>query len=454
MHVDKVGVQVKGLVCMCVPRIVQALYYTRCHNYIYREMASSSAQGGYEHEFIDAVRDDHICQICQLPARDPQQTTCCGKVYCKSCINRMLPSSHPYSPLHHHSYSLSLSLHSSSNCPNCRSNIQYFPDKASDRRIKELKVKCDNHKNGCKWKQELAQLEEHLSKCGYVEVICMNNCKQFVLQHNLSNHLQNQCPMREYQCPKCKEKGKYQTITTDHLKVCLEHRITCPNPGCGVRYKRKNTLPHISTCQRKKIKCDYSKIGCAHESCRDEMAEHISESTEHHLKLAMQQLATQTCPTVIKMDKFQIHKDTSATWYSPPFYSHPRGYKMCLKVYANGIGDDEDTYVSVYLYMMRGENDDNLVWPFQGEVTLTLLNQLEDKDHKEFMISYDEEDNNSRVTDGERGGTGWGVSKFISHEELGHRADTNCQYLKDDSLYFRVSVKVHEACKPWLIPTT
>ena len=396
-------------------------------------MASSSARGGYEHEFIDAVRDDLTCQICQLPARDPQQTTCCGKVYCKSCINRL----------------------QSIKCPNCRSNIQHFPDKASDRRIKELEVKCDNSKNGCKWKQELAQLEQHLSKCGYAKVECKNNCKQFVLRRNISNHLQNQCPMREYQCPKCKEEGKYQTITTDHLEVCLEQDITCPNPGCDALFKRKNTIPHLYTCQKERIKCDYSKIGCAHESCHDEMAEHISESTEHHLKLAMQQLATQTCPTVIKMDKFQIHKDTSAEWYSPPFYSHPGGYKMCLNVDANGNG--KGTHVSVFLSMMRGENDDNLVWPFQGKVTFTLLNQLEDKDHREDMLLYDEyvdKDNNSRVTDGERGSGGYGETQFISHKELGHRADTNCQYLKDDSLYFRVSVKVHEACKPWLTPTT
>ena len=418
-------------------------------------MASSSAQGGYEHDFIDAVRDDLICQICQLPARDPQQTTCCGKVYCMSCINRLLPSSHPYSPFHHPSYSLSLSLRSSSNCPNCRSNIQYFPDKASERRIKELKVKCDNHKNGCKWEQELAQMEEHLSKCGYAKVDCENNCKQFLLRNNLRNHLKNQCPMREYQCPKCKEKGKYQTITTDHLEVCLEQDITCPNPECGVRYKRKETYKHRSQCPNEKIECSYSKIGCKHKSLRKDMPEHIKESTEDHLTLSMTQIAT-FLSTTIKMNNFCLKKTSDTEWYSPPFYSHPGGYKMCLNVVANGLDDAEGTHVSVSLFMMRGENDDDLVWPFQGEVSVTLLNQLEDKDHREAKATYntdEREDHNSRVTDGKRGGA-YSEPQFISHEELGHKADTNCQYLKDDSLYFRVSVKVHEACKPWLTPTT
>ena len=401
-------------------------------------MASSSAQGGYEHEFIDTVRDDHICQVCQLPARDPQQTTCCGKVYCVSCINRL----------------------QSSNCPNCRKSLternrikKYFPDKASDRRIKELKVKCDNHKNGCKWEQELAQLEEHLPECGYAEVDCENNCKQFVLRHNLRNHLQNQCPTREYQCPKCKEKGKYQTITTDHLEVCLEQDITCPNPGCGVLFKRKETYKHRSLCPNEKIECSY--FGCKHKSLRKDMPEHIKESNEDHLTLAIKQITTLLSAT-IKMDNFCLKKTNDTYWYSPPFYSHPGGYKMCLSVVANGHDDAEGTHVSVYLYMMRGENDDNLVWPFQGEVTYTLLNQLEDKDHREvIMILFDDvsEKYMSRVTDGKRGDDGYGSPQFISHEELGHRADTNCQYLKDDSLYFRVSVKVHEACKPWLTPT-
>ena len=404
-------------------------------------MASSSAQGGYEHEFIDAVRDDLICQICHLPARDPQQTMCCGKVYCKSCINRL----------------------QSNSCPNCRNSLternrikKYFPDKASDRRIKELKVKCDNHKNGCKWEQELAQLKQHLSKCGYAKVDCENNCKQFVSRHNLSNHLQNQCPMREYQCPKCKEEGKYQTITTDHLEVCLEQDITCPNPGCGVLFKRKETYKHRSLCPNEEIKCSYSKIGCKHKRLRKDMPEHIKESTEDHLTLAMTQIAT-LINTTVKMDNFCLKKTNDTDWYSPPFYSHPRGYKMCLNVVANGLDDAEGTHMSVFLSMMRGENDDNLVWPFQGKVTLTLLNQLEDNNHREDMILYYDEDVNeytySRVTVGERGDDGYGETQFISHEELGYRADTNCQYLKDDSLYFRVSVKVHEACKPWLTPS-
>ena len=44
-------------------------------------------------------------------------------------------------------------------------------------------------------------------------------------------------------------------------------------------------------------------------------------------------------PTELTMTNFDQHKIDSDEWYSPPFYTHPRGYKMCLCMDANGNGD-------------------------------------------------------------------------------------------------------------------
>ena len=66
---------------------------------------------------------------------------------------------------------------------------------------------------------------------------------------------------------------------------------------------------------------------------------------------------------------------------------------MCIKVDTNGGGDAADTYVSVYAYLMKGSNDDTLPWPFTGEVTITLLNQLADENHhtRSFLFPEDQE---------------------------------------------------------------
>ena len=107
---------------------------------------------------------------------------------------------------------------------------------------------------------------------------------------------------------------------------------------------------------------------------------------------------------LLVITNFAERKSSKRVWHSPPFYTHPQGYKMCLTVYANGDGDGEDTHVSVYTHLMKGAFDDNLKWPFQGRVVLQLCNQLEDKRHCGHTISFSETTDPkaiSRVTGGE-----------------------------------------------------
>ena len=125
---------------------------------------------------------------------------------------------------------------------------------------------------------------------------------------------------------------------------------------------------------------------------------------------------------------------------------------MCISVFANGYDSGEGTHVSVYGYLMRGENDEYLPWPFTGKVTVKLLNQLEDKNHlcKDMTFPFDNEVS-QRVVDKERSRSGWGWSTYISHSDLGHNTAKNCQYLKDDRLYFKISVDAKSSSTPWLI---
>jgi hypothetical protein len=65
----------------------------------------------------------------------------------------------------------------------------------------------------------------------------------------------------------------------------------------------------------------------------------------------------------------------SEEWYSPPFYTHPHGYRMCLEVHCNGKNMDKGSHVSLFVNLIQGEYDEQLKWPFCGEVTIQLLNQ-------------------------------------------------------------------------------
>ena len=92
-------------------------------------------------------------------------------------------------------------------------------------------------------------------------------------------------------------------------------------------------------------------------------------------------------------------------------------------------GSGEGTHVSVFAYLIKGDNDDSLTWPFTGTVTFELLNQLEDRNHHKASVTFpaDDEDN-ERVLEWERSQCGWGQPKFISHAALHQPATNNCRY--------------------------
>ena len=147
------------------------------------------------------------------------------------------------------------------------------------------------------------------------------------------------------------------------------------------------------------------------------------------------------------MTEYSKHKG-NPRWYSPPFYTGPGGYKICLKVYADDKVDGTGTHVSVFVTLMRGEHDDKLTWPFRGNITIQLMNQNSDEDNVEYTVVFDDrtathEDVSGRVTVRIRAKNGWGRCKFISHTKL---ESATKQYIKNDCIKFRVTkVVVHSA---------
>ena len=224
-----------------------------------------------------------------------------------------------------------------------------------------------------------------------------------------------------------------------------------------------------------KVLCKYSTIGCKEEVERKDLREHERDS-QLHLHLAvdsvhqqqitimkqqitirdqdrkLEHLQTKETPMTYKFTHYDQHKTASEKSYSPAFYTSPGGYKMCISINANGNKDGKGTHVSVYAHLMKGENDDHLPWPFTGEITIDLLNQLENENHYSLSMTFPPDKHTSqRVVNEEGPNTGYGFSTYISHSYLGYNAIKNCQYLKDDCLYFKVSADAKSSSKPWLV---
>ena len=326
----------------------------------------------------------------------------------------------------------------------------------------------DRLRVGCKWVGELRDLKDHLDsdkrKCKYILLPCSFGCGQWVRRHGMKHHKLHECPKRDHTCEYCSYHDSRDIVMEQHLPVCHEFPVKCPNKCLVVGgLKRKQLKAHIDKCPLQEIECPFSSAGCTVKLPRNQMVEHEDTAMRQHLRIVAKQLNSLqessapctlgpvVCPQHVYnippvdfiMKGFLEKKQADKVWTSPPYYTHIGGYKFCLKVYPNGLGRGKGTHLSVYAYLMRGEHDDELEWPIEKSVTVELLNQRDAKGHHSitFHLNRYSDDNGtctSRVVDKETA-CGYGSTLFISHTDLSYNPATNTEYLQDDCLRLRVS---------------
>ena len=271
----------------------------------------------------------------------------------------------------------------------------------------------------------------------------------------MKKHKSNTCVKRPVTCEYCGFHNKRDHVVNTHYPICLEFPVGCPNK-CQVKdLKRKQLQLHTSNCPLQKTACPFNIIGCHTQLPRQEMPSHMKAEMEQHLLMLHQMRPVQepalppvadnpqdlfnVPPVEFTVTDFLQKKKANTIWYSPPFYTHPHGYKMCLQVYVNGRGDGKGTHLSVFVPLMKGEHDEHLEWPFEGEISYQLLNWRENKQHYKETLHFNTKHikHCARVTK-EDIRHGRGHSQFISHSSLSYNSTSNTEYLQDDCLQLRV----------------
>ena len=410
---------------------------------------------GYDLHLVEqGDYETYKCPICHLIVRDAHQLNCCGKIFCRNCLMKHVKSVQTISY-----YRGIVKI----NCPCCRKKLEfkkegqgYFQDTKSNQEIQSLKVYCTHKVAGCKWTGELRQESEHSDSCQYKTIRC-SKCNQKMLKLNLQSHTSNECPMRIYKCHLCGEQDTYKSITGEHKsKKCPKVILSCKNPACNEKVERCKMVIHRQSCPKEAINCPYSNVGCTYLAEREIIEKHVEENTELHLSIAvkrvmeMQLQPKAVCPMMIKFSCFSHYKELDEEWYSPGIYTCEGGYKFRLCIYPNGAGDGEGDHVSVFINVMPGEYDDTLEWPLRGNFTVSMLNQLENRNHCCLSICFNENSKEYGACKKKEDESGWGLHKFILQSQLGFNSQSNTQYLKDDTLYFKIDVTIHSTTKPWL----
>lgn len=342
-----------------------------------------------------------------------------------------------------------------------------------DQEIKELKVFC-KYTTECDWKGELRLLRQHLTTaCPYGAVPCPKKCigsngeAYTCLRKDIDQHVKEACPKRQFQCPHCQEWGTHEERTGAHLLACSMIPIRCPNEGCSETQPAFMLNIHIQEdCKFTIRECKYRNAGCTVRKKRKDMEKH-EDDDKLHLQVVLKSLAKQqeqlallqgelrtlqtkmaVSPSInqgsmtFKVMEYKKKKENNEVYRSPSFYTTTNGYHLSVLLYPNGEGKGQGTHVSVYAELKEGRNDNKLNWPFRGSVVMELLNQLADQNHQSKVANFSEQDN--AVI-----GASWGYSNYIPHSDLLHNPLANTQYLKDDTLYLRISVEVPDY-KPWL----
>lgn len=124
---------------------------------------------------------------------------------------------------------------------------------------------------------------------------------------------------------------------------------------------------------------------------------------------------------------------------SDPFYSantESYGYKLQVSVYPNGCKPDH-SHLSVFITVERGDYDAILPWPLKKKVTFTLIDQQEDPNQKENVITEFLTGNHPEIFKRPliKDSTGLGFPRFVSHKRLNSR-----RYIVDDTLFLQVEV--------------
>ena len=313
----------KYVVCCCVHKCLNSIRFLTP---IILRIAEKLSENVFEYQgrklkFLSRPNLWLFCGTCQGIADDATQLSCCGKLFCKNCLD-LLRSSSP-----------------GSNCPLCRKkNYQHFEDPRSNGIIAKLKVMCPN---GCAWQGELQKVPAHLDAANRTGL-------------NPGGQRLFACPVQTIQCMYknigCTSRPMRKDMD-QHLSDSLQHHLELTTRVLGDMQVRYNQLEETVKKQTTKI------------------AEHETKLRDSEKMIMFLRQAAGIAPIILTVENIPKLNDCDKMWYSPSFFTHLHGYRMVIAIQ---FGKEYSGY-SVYAHLVKGEFDDQQEWPFRGELKIEIL---------------------------------------------------------------------------------
>lgn len=374
--------------------------------------ASTEGQGdgGYDYLFVTPPPSEFICPHCRKVICEPYQATCCGQMYCYSCLVKLKSC-----------WDKKMAA-TTTNCLSCSSPISMgncFPDVSANSKINNLSIYCTNKTNGCEWTGPMNSIQSHIDECLCVPVACPvhimdgndqctnslcsnDHCSIIVNRCDLQDHMKSHCKWRMMNCRYCGREGQAVFIQGDeHQQLCPTIEIECKNEGCSVRTVRSAMATHLAVCSKEPIPCSYNGVGCREHFLRENKTKHEEERVRDHLEMTSNHLGKvvfHLTHTEAQLKALKGGVETSgvvklvttmmngAESVNACFYTCRGGHKLCLNVVYYDSNNPScqlgNGHLEIRVALMKGRYDDVIKWPFKGRLRVQLLNQEVDIDSK------------------------------------------------------------------------
>ena len=323
----------------------------------------------------------------------------------------------------------------------------------------EVHVCCPAQREGeCKWEdEELGQLQQHMNGCDYVEVDCAHECSERFQRREVRQHELETYPDEEVEEISTSSIVRDLEATLTENKLLREEIELIKKELDAVKMDQQHDAARLNQDQEfQSLKEEVAQLKIAQEQ-RDAASQAVKfEEENQELKQKMDSFLAENSSVKAEMDSlsqrlfhleqdvngisksrlipvppfyftlfnFEHHRKESLLWYSEPFYSHIGGYKMRAEVHAGGVHAGEGSHISLYIALMRGENDDNLQWPFRGKITVQVFCYNAWSSGSTIVIDHTADDAcASKPLVDSIGNPSWGVYKFVPHASLDHGSD-------------------------------
>ncbi|XP_022805210.1 TNF receptor-associated factor 4-like [Stylophora pistillata] len=455
---------------------------------------------GYVDEFVTEVERDLECSICHFPLKDPVLTRC-GHRFCKECLEENFrwqeadekpftcPEDRgtldrkqdvfPDKATERKILSFAIKCPSDgcewtgelrnkethlNNClfkvipctnENCLEEVQRQQHKQHVTATCQWRIlKCSY----CSEPHPECQMQDHIRRCLKLPVTCPNSCGLKISREMIPSHIKEECLLAIVCCPYvqmgCETKVERQAVESHlqsavgiHLGLTVV-KLNEANENLGrTQSKLDETETKLSTTnsqllETKKKTDDLKKeVETLQKQFKEKAVKDQENAMKEQIVMGKSESPGFSSVYIWKIDEFsKLMREAEANEEmvvdSASFYTENHGYKLKVMIYA--FFDRQAEHVLPGdIFVMKGQYDAILPWPFNRKIKFTIMNQQEDLDERDNIIAVfiPDSDRKCYARPKNEENIGHGERLFISQTQLESR-----RYVVDDTLFTQVEV--------------